>query len=130
MRTFSRVIVFLNHKLSGTRFLSVESEFPNNLKLRILGNENISTKLQKRLEINAWSTELKVFTVALENCEKSLLEHFTKKPILLDFKNLSISTFCPRFKNFYSNNIWFKFLNFCPKIFLLRGAEIAHSNFF
>ena len=97
LQTFSCVIVFLNHKLSRTRFLSVEREFPNNLKLKILGNKNLSTKSLKRLETKprAWPTELKVFTVALENCKKSLLEHFTEKPILLDFENLSTSTSCP-----------------------------------
>lgn len=97
LQTFSCVIGFLNHILRGTRFLSIESEFPNNLKLRILGN-NISIKSLKHLEIkpSAWPTELKVFTVTLENCKEFLLEYFTEKLILLDFGNLSTSTFCPR----------------------------------
>ena len=88
--------------------------------MRILGNKNISTKPLKHLETkpSAWPTELKVFTVALENCKKSLLEHFTEKPILLNFESLSTSIFYPRlykhlFQEYLVSNIW----NFALKCF-------------
>ena len=74
-------------------------ELPNDLKVRIFGNQEISENPLKCLDLMA-STQPAIqkpnFDVfRAKNCKKSTVKHSIEKPILLTFVNLS-TTFYPR----------------------------------
>ena len=71
-------------------------KLPNNLRLRILGNQENSRKSLKCLDlmVSTQSFNQKP-NFLVKSCKKSAVKHCTEKPISLNFVNLS-AAFCPR----------------------------------
>ena len=64
---------------------------PNNLRLRVLGNQEISIKSLKRLELMASPNRLpnsQISTVVIENWETSVVTNSREIPILLNYLHL------------------------------------------
>ena len=64
---------------------------------RKLGNFKTIPKMPgiKAKSPSNYVSEMKILTVALENCKKSPLKHFTKNIITLNLENFS-TIYCPR----------------------------------
>ena len=74
--------------LKGTKLLSLWMEYPS-YPLVASGSQEIrkcpgsAENAWNQREVPSWPSQMKILTIAPENCEKSPLKHFTETPVCL-----------------------------------------------